>query len=698
MTQEIKDKMKNTHKRMLLPLVLTLAGVLASAQPKDTVRILAIGNGWSEDVVTRDLYGYFEAGAQPVVIGYAVKLKSDYAEQAALAKGGVPAFRYGKIVRGEKTEREGVTLAQALRDEQWDVVSLQTQSAKACRRETIDPGLGQLLKFVRKHTKKGVRLMYFQTWPYARQSTAHWMAFGHNNVEMYPKLMDVSREFCEKYGLGVIPVGTTIQNLRRSFSMQGDVSSGDRLNRTMGSYAAAATFYEAVTGRDARELTEAYAPYTLENHVRREMAAKCAHFACLQPFAMTDMKSGTGAYGSEEAGLPNYDESKVPAYTLPDPLVMNDGTPVTGVAQWEGERRAELLELFRREVYGRSPGRQEGQHYKVVLTDDNAFGGMATRREILIYFDASEEKYIRLVTWVPNGLDHPAPGFLFMNTSGNASINEDPTISYPDAQQLKNYEIHGYPSYGQMRHFYPLEMILARGYAFLSFFKSDLDPDFDDGFQNGVHPYIYKEGQTFPEPDQWGGLSAYAWGMSRVMDWLEEAQTDVDPHRISTIGHSRGGKTALWAAAQDTRFAMAISNDSGCSGAAIARRRFGQTVRQINTTFPQWFCRNYIKYMDNEDALPVDQHELVALIAPRPVYVGSAAGDMWADPKGEFLSLVHAKPVYELYGIHGLPTDLWPDVCHPVFGDRMGYHVRIGKHSITGYDWEQYLDFADKYL
>ena len=675
-----------------------LCCTLAVAQPRDTIRILAIGNGWSAEVCERDLYGYFEAGGQPVVIGWAYKLKSDFAGQAALAKAGEAAFSYGKIVRGEKTLREGWTLAQALKDEKWDVVTLQTQSAKAARRETIDPGLGQLLKYVRKHTKRGVRLMYFQTWPYARQSTKHWMAFGHNNVDMYPLLASVSQEFCEKYKLEVVPIGTTIRNLRSSFNMEGDVSHDDHLNRTIGSYAAAAAFYEAVTGRDARELTDIYAPYTLENHVRREMAAKCAHYACLKPFELTDMTSGTGSYGSVEAGLPNYDETKVPEYTLPDPLVMNDGTPVTSVAQWEGERRAELLELFRREIYGRSPDRLEGQHYKVVLTDENAIGGMATRQEILIYFDASEEKYIRLVTWVPNGLDHPAPAFLMMNTSGNASINEDQTISYPDEQQLKNYEIHGFPSYGQYRHFYPLELILARGYAFLSFFKSDLDPDFDDGFQNGVHPYIYKEGQDFPEPDQWGGLSAYAWGCSRVMDWLEEAQTSVDPHRVSTIGHSRGGKTALWAAAQDTRFAMAISNDSGCSGAAISRRRFGQTVRQIQTTFPQWFCRNYLKYMDNEDALPVDQHELVALIAPRPVYVGSAAGDRWADPKGEFLSLVHAKPVYELYGIHGLPTDQWPDARQPVFGDHMGYHLRLGRHAIFGYDWVQYLAFADLYL
>ena len=690
--------MKNTRKYLLTLVVLTLSCALAAAQPKDTLRILAIGNGWSADVCTRDSYGYFEAAGQPVIIAYATRLKADYQFLSEAAANRSAVFTYGKIVRGEQSVTEGVSLETALKDEKWDVVTLQTQSAQACRRESIDPWLGKLIKYVRKRAPKGVRVLYFQTWPYAHQSTSHWMAFGHNNSEMYPLISSVSKEFCEKYSIGVVPIGTTIQNLRSSFSMQGDVTKDDHLNVTMGSYAAAATLFEAVTGIDARQFTDAYAPYTLENHVRREMAAKCAHFACLNPFEMTNMASGTGAYGSEEAGLPNYDERLVPSYTLPDPLVMNDGTPVNSIAQWEGERRAELLELFRSEVYGRSPGRREGQHYKLVLEDNNAFGGMATRQEVLVYFDSSEDRYLRLLIYYPNRAKGPVPGFMFINTSGNASVNEDTTINYPDEHQLEQYQIHGFPYYGQYRHFYPLEMILERGYAVITYFKSDTDPDFDDGFANGVHPYIYKEGQTFPEPDQWGSISAWAWGLSRAMDYLEEGQTEIDPHRISTIGHSRGGKTALWTAAQDTRFAMAISNCSGCSGAAISRRRYGQTVRQIQTTFPQWFCRNYIKYMDNEDALPVDQHELVALIAPRPVYVGSAAGDRWADPKGEFLSLVYARPVYELYGIHGLPTDEWPDVFEPVFGDHMGYHVRLGRHSWTGYDWARYLDFADKYL
>jgi len=675
---------------------LSAADGQAPAAQKDTLRILAIGNGWTDNVCEADMYGFFEAGGQPVIIGYVTKLKVDFKKQYESVKAGAADFTYHKIVGGQNSALQGVTIESALRDEPWDVVTFQQQSAKAAKPETIDPWLGKMLKFVRKRTPKDVRLMYFQTWPYARQSTAHWMYFGHNNKDMYPGIAATSKQFVEKYKLEVIPVGTAIQSLRSSFNMEGDITHLDRLNCTIGCYTAAATWFEAITGRDARDVE--YSPYTMPNFVRRDMAKKCAHFANVQPFEMTSMVSGTGSYGSAEGILPNYDESKVPEYTLPDPLVMNDGTPVTTVEQWEGQRREEILELFRSEVYGRSAPRQPGQHYKVVLRDSIAIGGLATREEVLIYFDSSEEKYIRLLAYYPNRVEGPVPAFVFLNTSGNASVNEDKTISYPDAQQLKNYEIHGYPPHGMYRHFYPIEMILDRGYAFLTFFKSDVDPDFDDGFQNGVHPYIYKEGQTFPEPDQWAGISAYAWGMSRVMDWVEEAQTRVDSKKVITIGHSRGGKTALWAAAQDQRFAMAIDNDGGCGAAAIYRRKYGQTVRQITISFPQWFCANHLKYIDHEELLPVDQHELVALIAPRPVYVGTASGDRWADPKGEFLGLAGAQPVYALYGYKGLPEQEWPKSYHRLFGDRMGYHMRDGKHCIYGYDWQQYLDFADIYF
>lgn len=400
----------------------------------------------------------------------------------------------------------------------------------------------------------------------------------------------------------------------------------------------------------------------------------------------------------------NYDESKVPGYVLPDPLLLPNGNRVKNSSAWLKYGRPRTLDLFTEHVYGRAPGKPAKMRFKILSQDNNALGGKAIRKEILILFTGREDgPSMELLLYIPKNAPQPAPVFLGLNFSGNQSVHPDPGIrisqrwmrNSSDGSVVNNRATE--KSRGLQASRWAIDSALERGFAVATSYYGDVEPDHPDGWKTGVRAALSKDGSaTVFKPDDWGAIAAWAWGLSRAMDYIERDRL-LDAKRVVVLGHSRLGKTALWAGAVDRRFAIVISNNSGCGGAALSRRRFGETVARINGSFPHWFCGNFKQYNGNEDSLPVDQHQLIALIAPRPVYIASAQEDLWADPKGEFLAAKHAEPVYALFKLAGLGVTEMPPVNTPV-GNYIGYHIRSGKHDITQYDWEQYFRFAEKHF
>jgi hypothetical protein len=360
---------------------------------------------------------------------------------------------------------------------------------------------------------------------------------------------------------------------------------------------------------------------------------------------------------------------------LPDPLTFQNGDRVASADQWMSKRRGEVLELFRTNVYGRAPiGRPDGMKFEVTETSPDTMEGKATRKQVTISFNGPRGSgTIHLTLFLPNGPGKPAPCLLFICNRPQTNIDPTRVVKSP---------------------FWPAEQMIARGYAAATFYYGDVAPDKADAWSQGVHAMFDPPQRA---ADAWGTIAAWAWGASRCMDYLV-TDPGIDAKRVAVVGHSRGGKTALWAGAEDERFAMVVSNDSGCTGAAVARGKGGERIADINKNFPHWFCENYKHYNGREEDLPVDQHMLAALIAPRLLYIASASEDKGADPGHEFLAAVHATPVYQLLGLKGITATEMPAPESPLLDGSIGHHIHTGKHDLTEYDWKCFMDFADKHL
>ena len=387
-----------------------------------------------------------------------------------------------------------------------------------------------------------------------------------------------------------------------------------------------------------------------------------------------------------------------PRPELPDPLVMLDGTRVSSPGQWVEKRRPELKSLFQHYMYGWMPPATRPS-WRVEREDKNYFGGKATRKDVTLSFGSPITK-IHLLLVVPNKRPGPVPAFLGLNFNGNHTALADPTIPLPgawmpaNAPGVKDNKATD-AGRGKNADVWSIEKVIDRGYALATFYCGDIAPD-HPGFTDGVFPAYSKGVDAKRAPDEWGAVAAWAWGLSRALDYLQVVG-DLDKDRIAVVGHSRLGKAALLAGAFDERFALTIGHQAGCGGSAPSRGKVGEQVKQINDRFPHWFDEEFKKFNDQVDRLPFDQNGLIALAAPRPLLLTNGTLDTWANPAGQFEVLKAADPAYRLLGVKGLGEESMPPPGTLV-GDRLAYHIRPGKHAMLPEDWDTFLEFADRHL
>src|SRR6266540_3113041 len=407
---------------------------------------------------------------------------------------------------------------------------------------------------------------------------------------------------------------------------------------------------------------------------------------------------GQNAPRTEVAGIPvNYDESRVGSYTMPDPLKLNNGAPARDAKTWLQKRRPEIVRLFEENQFGRSPGRPAGMSFDVFDKGAPALDGKAIRKQVTVYFSRDKAgPKMDLLIYLPAGARKPVPLLLNLSFSANSSVVDDPGVKPGEIwnREKKRVPATRGSNLGRLN----VAPFLSSGIGVATVYYGDIDPDFQGGLPYGVRSLYLKPGQTEPAPDEWGAIAAWAWGLSRAMDYLE-TEKSVDAKRVAILGVSRLRKTVLWAAAHDSRFALVIASCSGEGGAALSRRWYGETVKHLTapSLYPYQFAANYQKFGDHVDQLPVDAHMLLALIAPRPVLLQTGDTDKWSDPKGEFFAAVGAGSVYRLLGKQGLEVDQMP-IAGQAIMHTIGYYMHSGGHGTISSDWDQFLKFMQMHL
>lgn len=357
----------------------------------------------------------------------------------------------------------------------------------------------------------------------------------------------------------------------------------------------------------------------------------------------------------------NYDEAKVRPFTLPDPLVFTDGTPVRTAREWTTRRRAELIRLYETDIFGRSAVPPPPVQWQV--TEDHG------PRKLIVGTVGTGAEALRITVTLnlPPAPRAPVPVVLLLGFGGGDRPVADPPVAAD---------------------------ILARGWAYAKVGYTDIQPDRINTFDRGI---IGLTSNAPRRPDDWGAISAWAWGVSRVVDYFQTDKS-VDGSRVALFGHSRLGKTALWASALDPRIAAVFSSCSGEMGAALARRDWGETVDDMVQNFPYWFAPAFEKWAGRWNEMPVDAHMLIALSAPRPVFVTGGTGDQWADPVGQFQAVVAAGPVYRLLGKTDLGVTELPPLDTPIITGDLGWHYHTGGHTATEADWQAFLNFLAKHF